>query len=119
MDFTLDSTGDIDFITNDIVLNDGLDAIRQHLTVKFQDVSGEWVFDTEVGFPWFESVLKKNPSFTELQNIFLKEITDTLGVIEVLELNFETDDVDDRMLNISFQALCDDGILDFSLVREI
>lgn len=114
MDFKLDSTGDLDLSTYDLQLTEGLEAIQQHLIIKFKDIQGEWVFDSEVGFPWFEEVLVRNPSFTEIQNVFVNELMDTPGVLEVLDFDFE---FENSAATIDAQILADDGIIDFSLFQ--
>jgi len=116
MDLKLDSTGDLDLSSYDLELTEGVEAIEQHLKNKFGDIQGEWAFDTEIGFPYFEEVFVANPNYTQIQNVFMNEIVETQGVIEILSLDFE---YENDTLSVSSEILTNDGFIDFTIVREL
>jgi len=117
-DIALDADGDVDVVNNSIYLNDGLEAIRQHMQIRFQLFLGEWFLDEEAGVPWFRDVLIKNPSFVVVQEILKTVVLDTPGVIELLAFDFSYD-AKVREANLSFQALTTDGFIDFNQIVEV
>jgi len=59
--FLLDQNGDLDISGNHLTLTDGIEAIRQHLKVKFQIFLGEWFLDESVGVPYFQQIFVLHP----------------------------------------------------------
>ena len=106
--------GDLKITDNSLTLTDGLEAIRQHLQVRLQVFYGEWFLDTTVGVPWFQDILKKQPSFVVVNELLKNVILDTPGVLEILEFNFDYT-ASTREITLEFQALTTDGIIDFTL----
>ncbi|HCU24075.1 MAG TPA: hypothetical protein DF383_03580, partial [Deltaproteobacteria bacterium] len=82
--FQLDENGDLDISSNRLKLTTDIEAIRQHLLVKFRIFLGEWFLDTRVGLPYFEEIFVKNPNLAAVSELLKLEITDTPGVIELL-----------------------------------
>lgn len=116
--FVLDINGDLDITNGKLSFTTGLEAIRQHLAIKLQIAKGEWFLNQEVGVPYFEKIFQKPANFEVVSSVFKTEILETPGVTELL--SFEMDfDANTRELSISFKALTEEGILDFSTEIEV
>lgn len=120
MDFALDlTTGDIGL--NDqgnIYLVDGIDAIVQHLFIRFRFFLGEWAFDTSLGMPWFQDVLIKAPSFAVIQEVCKNEILSTPGITSLQNFDLNLD-FGARACNLSFNAICQQGPINFNQLIEL
>lgn len=66
-DLALDSKGDLYFSDDgDVVITDSL---RQAIQIKLRWALGEWVYNEELGIPYFEKILVKKPNTQEIANI--------------------------------------------------
>ena len=117
MDIGLDVAGefkgDLTITNGDLVILEGLDAIRQHVDVRLKFLLGENFLDTREGIPYFERVLGKITSLTAVSEIFRSAILNTPGVINLNNFRFDFDGVT-RKLFIDFTAQTTEGSLDFS-----
>lgn len=111
--FALDINGDLDTTGNELKLTQGIEAIRQHLQVKFRLFLGEWFLDTTVGVPYYESILVKGPNLVLVSDLLKATILETPGVIELLEFDFDFDEIY-REFSLEFRANTVEGIIDFS-----
>lgn len=114
----LDSNGDIQLVNNSIVLTDGIDAIRQHIFVRFRFFEGEWFLNTTLGVPYFREILIKNPTFAVVQERLKAVILETPGVLRLTRFNFFFENAL-RRANLSFEAVTTQGIIDFSQIIEV
>lgn len=114
-DATSEFYGDLKITNNSLTLTTGLEAIRQHLQVRFQMFFGEWFLDTEVGVPWFQDVLQKQSSFTVVSEILKGVALDTPGILQLLKFNFDYVAAT-REITLEIQCLSTEGIIDFSLL---
>jgi len=115
-DIVLNSNGDIDVTdyTSPRLFVEGeeLQAIAQHLTIRLRMFRGEWFLDVNQGVPYFQDILGKK-GIGNVASILLKRVVEqTPGVVRVEDLNV---DFNDRMLTVSFRAVCDAGLLNFRL----
>lgn len=113
-DATSEFYGDLMITNNSLTLTTGLEAIRQHLQVRFQMFLGEWFLDTEVGVPWFQEILGKPQSFTVVHELLKETVLETPGVLELLKFEFDYV-ASTRDITLNFQCLSTEGIIDFSL----
>ena len=70
----------------DLLLTDStnfLDYVSQKLRTVLMAVKGEWFLDTDVGLPYFESILVKSPNISYIEDLYKQAI---LSVDEVTEL---------------------------------
>ena len=111
MDFQLDTDGDIEIDSNDLILVDGIDAIKQSVQMRLKTFLGEEFSDDEVGVPWFTDILIKNPSFLVVGEIIKKKILETRGVTDIISFVF---DIDGRTATLDFEALTVNGFINFS-----
>lgn len=109
---------DILITNNSITLTTGLEAIRQHLQVRLRLFLGEWFLDTTVGVPWFQQVFQKNTTFIVVQQVLKDAILSTPGVIQLLKFNFDYAGAT-REATLDFQALTEEGIIDFSQIVDV
>jgi hypothetical protein len=112
MDLQLDTaTGDLEFSDdNDLILIDGVDAIRQHITIRLQFFQAEWFLDERIGIPYYQEILRKAPDLNVVRSIFREAILTTPGVIAVTDLVTEYDGTT-RTLTVSFSAQTEEGPL--------
>lgn len=103
MDFKLDTTGDIDLTTGDLVLLDGPDAIAQHLRIRLRFFLGEWYLDQRVGMPYFQTILVKGARLNIVRAIFRKAILATPGVEGLRSLDLDYAPAT-RRLTVTFDA---------------
>lgn len=100
-DLCLDAKGDI-------VVVRGVDAIVQHIRVRFNTFRGEVFTDLRIGFPWFEEVFVKGVSLQRVRSLVERTILTTPGIAEVNDLTLNHDRVT-RRLTIRFRARTTDG----------
>lgn len=109
MDLKLDPiTGDLAFEDGDLVLVDGVDAIVQHIRIRFKFFKGEWYQDTREGTPWYEEILGHKPTQRRANEIARSVLASTPGVASVDSVQVTLDDAT-RDLSISFIAHTTDG----------
>lgn len=77
--------------TNDLVLIDGAERIRQQVKVTLLTFFGEWFLDTTFGVPYFEVILIKNPRRAEIENVLRQKVRDVPGVSAVPSVEIEID----------------------------
>jgi hypothetical protein len=115
--FQLDDNMDLVIENNSLVMTEGQEAIRQHLLIKLQTFLGEWFLDEDVGVPYYQEILVKQPSFQTVSQVLRAQIIDTPGVIELLNFDFVYSA--DRELRLDFRAETIDGPIDFSQIIEV
>ena len=109
-----ETTGDLEIGTDgDLIIIDGIDAIRQNLRIRLQLFRGDWFLDTRLGIPYFEEVLRKAPDLNVVQSLLRDAIRTTEGVTEITE--FELDFIGaTRRLTLDFRAKTTEGPLRFT-----
>lgn len=108
MDLALGDDGDLDLSSGGLALIDGDDALVQHLALRFKLVKGECFLDPDVGVPYFQSVLVKNPDLVAIQSIFRRVILTTPGITEITAFAFAFD-ASTRRAQLTFTALDQDS----------
>ncbi len=107
-------TGDLEIGPDgDLIIVTGLDAIAQHLRIRFQFFRGEWSPDTRLGIPYFEEVLRKAPDLNVVQSLLREVILETPGVISITSFELDFEGVT-RKLSLDFRALTTEGPLRFT-----
>lgn len=92
IDLKLDSNHDLALSAgNDSMLVDGLDRIRQQITVTLLTFMGEWFLDTTFGVPYFERIMIKSPNRAEVENIIRSKVRDVPGVEAVPSVEIQID----------------------------
>ena len=86
-------TEDRDFalFEGNLVLCRDARAISQKVENRFRFFLGEWFLDTREGVPYFQQILVKAPSVQVIRQLFLKVITTTPGISDVVDFNMQYD----------------------------
>ena len=116
--YLLNADGDLDITNNSLSLTHGIDAIQQHIFVKFRLFLGEWFLDTSVGVPWFQEIFVKAPIFTVVHEHLKSVILETPGVLGLKRFLFDLNEATrEAALEFSAQTIGED--IDFSQIVEI
>ncbi|GAG56118.1 unnamed protein product, partial [marine sediment metagenome] len=91
----------------------GVEAIRQHIRQRLSVFRGEYSYDLTYGIPYHDEFFKKNFNPVIIDTILKSTIIDTPGVIELVEFNLDFSDTL-RELSLTFKAMCNDGVIDYS-----
>lgn len=104
MDILLDKNGDL-FLDNrgDIVLND---SVSQQIKIRLRWFAKEWRWNEEMGLPYFEELLVKNPNIEYFEGLIREEIFNVDKVTEVESVSI-TYDNKTRKGTIKFVAYTD------------
>lgn len=106
MDLLLTNAGDLDLSTNDLQLVDGIEAVRQHLQIRFRFFLGEWFLDRDEGVPYIRDVLKKNPNESQVRAMLAEVARSTPGVVSVDSIELDLAAAT-RTLTVSLQLTAD------------
>lgn len=111
-DFDFDSTDDLFLDSNhQLAVTETLEAIvASRIRARLRTVLGEHFLNRELGVPYFEEVLVKNPDTNRVNNLLIAEIVDVPGVQKVLEFD-STFDRGTRVFNIRFKVLVTTGVV--------
>lgn len=113
-DFGLDAGGDEYADATGLAMVGDLDGIRQQVMLRLGFFKGEWFIDEDLGIPWYEEILVKNPNLIRIREIFREAILSVTGIKELtfLDLLF---DPPARTLTVTFRASTDLGELGLTL----
>lgn len=115
-DLKLNSSGDLDLSTDNLVIIEGIDAIAQDCQVRLGFIQGEWFLDTRLGVPWFTEIIGQKPRLVAIKGILRKAILTTPGVLTVIDLNIDFEG-STRTLSYSFRANTVEG--EFEINKEL
>ena len=99
---------DLYFSNYDLDIVNGLDAIRQHLAIRMQFFFAEWFLDISKGIKFYDFVFIKNPDLTTIASVMKAYISETPGVLEILEYSQDFD-ARLRKLTITYKVDTDLG----------
>src|SRR5882672_11274251 len=105
---------------NDLLIRDGdlvitpdtLSAVRQHILQRLRIFLGEWFLNNQVGLPFFQQILIKNPDQSKIDALLRNQIQGTPGVEALNSYSFSPD-FTLRVLTVSFSARCTGGTVDY------
>lgn len=111
-DLKLRADGDLEIKNGDLRLTSGDDGVRQHLQQRLKTFLGEWFLDLDVGLPYFQDILVKNPNVNQIDGIVKQKILTTPGVVELLSftMNFDSSA---RALSVEFEYSSFSGEINF------
>jgi hypothetical protein len=103
--------GDIEVSEGTPVQLSGAASIRQAVALRLRTFLSEWFVDEELGIPYKEQILVKNPNMQAIREIFRREIlaVDGINSVKSLSLRF----TGDRTLRHDFVADSDYGEIRF------
>lgn len=104
-DILMTSSGDI-FVsdTGDISLTE---SVRQAVIIKIKWIFQEWRLGPELGFPWYEEVLIKNPDVAKIRSLLRSAIMEVDGVQSAVVSEALLDEVN-RTLTVKFSFVVDE-----------
>jgi hypothetical protein len=97
-DVTLDSTNNLRF-TETLT-----EYVSQKIINNLQTFKGEWYQNIDLGIPYYDRVLIKNPDLDDVDNLFQSEILEVEEVVEILEYESEFDN-STRKYTVNFKVL--------------
>lgn len=104
MDIMLDTEGDIFFTEEgDFLMKE---SVAQQIRIKVLWFAGEWRWDPDLGLPYREDLLIKNPNIASFENELRKAIFDVTEVVKVEDLSVVFDRKNRNAL-IKYTALTD------------
>lgn len=103
-DLYLDETGNIATVGE----ADFPALLSQRITHRLQTFKGECFLDREIGVPYYEEILKKNPDLGRIRSLLSSVISSVDGVDKILSLDLSFDRKT-RLLSVTFRVLGQDG----------
>jgi len=106
-DLFLDETGNVSLRKSE-TLDELVDLICQRVKCRLQTFRGECYLDRNMGVPYFQEVMKKNPDLGKVRSLLAATIVGVEGVksLEGLKIKF---DASTREYKVIFRALADNG----------
>lgn len=104
------TTGDLVVDGADLALVSDLDAIGQSVRTRLRFFLGEWFADLDVGVPWWQSILVRNPNLGVVREALRSTVANTPGISRVESFDFAFTAAT-RDLTVSFRARADTGEL--------
>jgi len=95
--------------SGDLLINESgdftiIDSVRQGIQIKLRWIKGEWVFNPEMGVPYFESILVKTPNRALIE----KTLRDQILSVPSVTINLAMDKKK-RTLSAKFTAKTTEG----------
>jgi hypothetical protein len=97
----------IDPITKDLAITDfnlqltanSNENLAQKVETRLNTFAGEWFLNVELGVPYYQRILKKNPNYADVNSLLLSIVASTPGVesVEAFAVKFETSTRDYRV----------------------
>lgn len=86
------------------------DIVALRIRTRLRTVRGEHFLNRDLGVPYFDEVLEKNPDELRVKNLLLSETLQVEGVKKVIQFDaiFEPDT---RVFRVKFKVLCEDNQL--------
>ena len=99
--------------SGDLLINESgdftiIDSVRQGIQIKLRWIKGEWVFNPEMGVPYFESILVKTPTLALIEKSLGYHFLRVSGVTCVGSLNLAWEKKK-RTLSAKFTAKTTEG----------
>jgi hypothetical protein len=109
-DLVINDDGDIGTVDPARGLDEALEAYRQDLAVRMHVFSGEWFLDEDVGLPYYQTILIKNPQAAAIQAVFREALLEAPYVKEITSLDLSYDG-QLRKLTVKWRVQTDAGDL--------
>lgn len=77
---------DIELLSADLAFADENNIVKQRLIIRLQFLLAEWFLDNQVGLPYTQFIFQQKSNLKDIYSIFKKEIKDTEGVIDIVNL---------------------------------
>lgn len=113
LDRTSEFFGDLVLDEGDLLINEGIEAIQQNIIQRLKTYLGEWFLDNQIGLPYYEQILVKNPDIGKVDALFQNAILGTPGVLS-LDTYRAVFDKATRRFSVAFKATCTSGQVDYA-----
>lgn len=84
-----------------------IDTLEQRIRTRMQTFMGEWYLNEEMGVPYFQEVLVKNPDVARVRALLLAALLSVEGVKQVTKFNVAFIP-GDRRFAVDFHCISDD-----------
>ena len=109
-DLKLNDSHDLSFVDGDFqITTTESESLAQRLLVKLYTFQGEWFLNTNLGVPYYQSILGKGRAKETIDNIFKQKILEEPEVIQVQTFE-STLDTQNRIYSLTFQVKSENGI---------
>jgi len=105
---------DIGIVDGGLPMVTGIDEVRQAITSALLSFEGDWFLDLDLGMPYFQTILQKSTTLSEIETIFLDTISQVPGVLDIETFTLDLDPAT-RVLDIATRVRTSDGVLDYNL----
>ncbi len=113
MDLKLDGSHDLEIVSGDLVLVDGVASVSQDVDIRLEFYQGEWFLDTRLGVPYFQKILGEKPRFGAVSSIIRQAILTAPGIISISDFSIQWDGIS-RVMAIAFKAESSEGPFEFN-----
>ncbi len=116
-DFQIDrTTGDVSIVGGDFIgITDPLDAAAQDLSQALHTYYGEWFLDLDIGVPYFQQILVKNPDGDIVDGVLKAAIAARPGVISIIGFDLNYNGAT-RKLTLTCAVQYYNGVINFNEV---
>jgi hypothetical protein len=103
-DLLLNPCGDLDITEGRLSIVSGADAVRQRWLIYVRTFLGEWFLDQSIGVPYFQRLLKKRVTRTDVKEIFSRATLEVPGIRQVVSV--VVDDLDAAARHVEISVNC-------------
>ena len=104
-----ETSNNFELVNHDIDFTSGLDRYAaQKLRLKLTPFKGEYFLDSDIGLPYPDEILVKNPNIGLISDLFKAKIREVEEVSELTAFNLEVDSAL-RLLVCTFTVRLTDG----------
>lgn len=90
-DLKLTTDHDLEIVNGDLVLVTKEEEVAQAIKIALLTVQGEWVYDQNLGIPWFDDMYQPRFTKAEILRTLRARINDVPGVLSVNQLEMTID----------------------------
>jgi hypothetical protein len=105
-DLKLDQEGDLMISEFDLRLTTDSEIVEQRIRQALLTFKGEWFLNTQLGIPYYESILEEKNSLQAIKAILVDAIKKVEGVKELTKFEIKYDN-DSRALAVNFNVMDD------------
>ena len=105
----------VDLASNEVARVAGLEQVRQSIKTRLQFFLAEWFLNETVGVPWFQQIYKEPLNIPLSEATIKKEILETPGVLELLNLRLAFDTTNRLSKIEGYTARAESGLINETL----
>jgi hypothetical protein len=103
-DLKLDQEGDLMISEFDLRLTNDSEIVKQRIRQALLTFKGEWFLNTQLGIPYYESILEEKNSLQAIKAILMDAIKKVEGVKELTQFELKYNN-DTRLVSINFSVI--------------